>query len=142
MASAIAAYGGIAFFQQQIDLAAFLGVIGGALLAFLWYNIPPARFYLSETGMLGLTVLITVVAFLTKAVIVLPIIAFPLVVTAGSDIIQVASKRLRGKKVFLAAPIHHHFEAKGWPHYKVTMRFWVVSVVTAVMGMVIHLIGS
>ena len=142
LSSIIAAYGAIAFFQQQLDLAAFLGVIGGALLAFLWYNIPPARFYMGESGMLGLTTVLTIVAFLTQAVVVLPIIAFPLVVEAGSDIIQVASKRWRGKKVFLAAPIHHHFEAKGWPHYKVTMRFWIVSTVTAIVGMVVHLIGS
>ncbi len=141
-ASIIAAYGGIAYFQAQIDLAAFLGVIGGALLAFLWYNIPPARFYMGETGMLGLTSMLTVVAFLTGAVVVLPIIALPLVIEAGSDIIQIASKRWRGKKVFLAAPIHHHFEALGWPHYKVTMRFWIVSVVTAIMGMVIHIVGK
>lgn len=139
--SIIAAYGGIAFFQHQLDLAAFLGVIGGSLLAFLWYNIPPARFYMSETGILGLTCMITVVAFLTKAVAVLPIIAFPLVLETGSVIIQVTSKKLRGKKVFIAAPIHHHFEAKGWPHYKVTMRFWIISVVMALVGMVTHLIG-
>lgn len=137
----IAAYGGIAFFQNQLDLAAFLGVISGALLAFLWYNIPPARFYLSETGILGLTTVVTIVAFLTKAVAVLPIIAFPLVIEAGSVIIQVASKKFRGKKVFIAAPIHHHFEAKGWPHYKITMRFWIVSIVSAIVGMVIHLVG-
>lgn len=140
-ASMIAAYGGIAYFQAQIDLAAFLGVIGGALLAFLWFNIPPARFYMGETGILGLTSMLTVVAFLTKAVAVLPIIAFPLVLEVGSDIIQVASKRLRGKKIFLAAPLHHHFEAKGWPHYKVTMRFWIIGFVMAMVGMVVHLIG-
>jgi phospho-N-acetylmuramoyl-pentapeptide-transferase len=142
LASVIAAYGGIAFFQSQIDLAAFLGVIGGALLAFLWYNIPPARFYMGETGMLGLTVMLTVVAFLTGAVAVLPIIAFPLVLETSSAMIQVVSKKYRGRKVFRAAPLHHHFEAMGWPHYKVTMRFWIVSMVTALMGMVIHLIGK
>jgi phospho-N-acetylmuramoyl-pentapeptide-transferase len=141
-ASILAAYGGIAFFQHQLDLATFLGVIIGALLAFLWYNIPPARFYMGETGMLGLTSMLTVIAFLTGAVAVLPIIAFPLVVEAASDVIQITSKRFRGKKVFLAAPIHHHFEALGWPHFKVTMRFWIVSVVCAIMGMVIHLIGK
>src|SRR3989338_2971959 len=138
----IAAYGGIAFFQHQLDLAAFLGVIGGALLAFLWYNIPPARFYMGESGILGLTSMLTVVAFLTDGVAVLPIIAFPLAVETLSVIIQVGSKRLRGKKVFIAAPLHHHFEAIGWPHYKVTMRFWVVSLVTAIVGMVIHVIGK
>lgn len=136
-----AAYGGIAFFRGQIDIAAFSGVILGALLAFLWFNIPPARFYMGESGILGLTTSLTVVAFLTDSVFALPIIGFLLVLEVISVIIQFASKRLRHKKVFLIAPIHHHFEAKGWPPYKVTMRFWVISVVTAIIGMVIALIG-
>lgn len=141
LGSIIAAYAGIAFFQNQLNLAAFLAVIGGALLAFLWYNIPPARFYMGESGILGLTSVITVTAFLTNAVAVLPIIAFPLVTETGSVIIQLLSKKIRGKKVFIAAPLHHHFEALGWPHYKVTMRFWVVGIVTAIIGMVLHLSG-
>ena len=141
MASVFAAYAGIAFFQNQIDIAAFCAVITGSILAFLWFNIPPARFYMGETGMLGLTATLTVVAFLTKAVAVLPIIAFPLVATSGSAIIQMISRKYFKKKVFKIAPIHHHFEAIGWPSYKVTMRFWVISIVFAVIGMVIVLIG-
>lgn len=142
MSSIFMAYGGIAFFQNQIDLAAFCVVVAGSILAFLWFNIPPARFYMSETGMLGLTTSLTVIAFLTKAVVVLPIIALPLFLASGSDIIQIFSKRFRhGKKVFLVAPIHHHFEAIGWPAYKVTMRFWVISVICAIIGMVLALIG-
>lgn len=137
-----AAYGGIAFFQNQIDLAAFCGVVAGGTLAFLWFNIPPARFYMGETGVLGLTTTLTVVAFLTKSPAVLLIIAFPLFAASGSVIIQLASKKFRnGKKIFRVAPIHHHFEALGWPAYKVTMRFWIISVVLAVVGMVIALIG-
>ncbi len=136
------AYSVIAFFQNQIDLASFCAVIVGGLLAFLWFNIPPARFYMAETGTMGLTVTLSVVAFLTNTVFVLPIIAFPLFITVLSDIIQVVSKRYRnGKKVFLVAPIHHHFEAIGWPPYKVVMRFWVISIVFAIIGMVIALIG-
>lgn len=142
MATIFAAYAGIAFFQNQIDLAAFCAVIVGGILAFLWFNIPPARFYMSETGILGLTTTLTVVAFLTGQVLVLPIIAFPLFITVLSDIIQVISKKTRGgKKVFLIAPIHHHFEAKGWPSYKVVMRYWVISIIFAIIGMVIALIG-
>lgn len=140
-ASIFAAYGGIAFFQNQIDIATFCFALTGALLAFLWFNIPPARFYMSETGIMGLTTSLAVVAFLTNAVFVLPIIAFPLVVVSGSVIIQLTSKRFFKRKVFLIAPIHHHFEAIGWPSYKVTMRFWIISVVTAIIGMVIHLLG-
>ncbi|MCR4284367.1 MAG: hypothetical protein NUV64_03610 [Parcubacteria group bacterium] len=142
-AAIFSAYGGIAFFQNQIDLAAFCAVVAGGILAFLWFNIPPARFYMTETGILGLTTAITVVAFLTKAVVVLPIIAFPLFVASGSVIIQVTSKKFRnGKKVFLVAPIHHHFEALGWPSYKVTMRFWIISIIFAIIGMIITLAGK
>lgn len=141
LAAVFSAYGGIAFFQNQIDLAAFCGVIAGGTLAFLWFNIPPARFYMGETGVLGLTTALTVVVFLTKSVVVLPIIAFPLFAASGSVIIQLISKKIFHRKVFLVAPVHHHFEALGWPSYKVTMRFWVISIILAIVGMVIALIG-
>lgn len=147
-ATIFAAYGSIAFYQSQIDLAAFCGTVVGGLLAFLWFNIPPARFYMSETGVMGLTMALTVVAFMTdtlgdgKGVAVLPIIAFPLVATVVSDIIQVLSKRFRGKKVFKIAPIHHHFEALGWPSYKVTMRYWVLTIIFAFIGVIVALGGS
>ena len=140
-AAIFAAYGGIAFFRGQIDLAAFSGVILGALLAFLWFNIPPARFYMGESGILGLTTSLTVIAFLTDSALALPIIGFILFAEVASDLIQFASKKFRGKKVFLIAPIHHHFEAIGWPPHKVTMRFWVIGVVTAIIGMAVALIG-
>ena len=136
-----AAFGGIALFNGQIDLAAFCAVTAGAILAFLWFNIPPARFYMGETGMLGLCCALTVVAFLTDSILVLPIIGFLLVIESGSVIIQLLSKKFRKKKVFLASPIHHHFEAKGWPHSKITMRFWVIGVVMAIIGLAIRLLG-
>ncbi len=142
MAAIFSAYSILAFFQNQIDLAAFCAAVVGSLLAFLWFNIPPARFYMTETGMLGLTTSLTVVAFLTNGVAVLPIIALPLFVASLSVIIQILSKKFRnGKKVFLVAPIHHHFEALGWPSYKVTMRFWIISVVCALIGVVVALLG-
>jgi phospho-N-acetylmuramoyl-pentapeptide-transferase len=140
-ATMFAAFASIALFRGQIDLAAFCISIVGTLLAFLWFNIPPARFYLGETGTLGLCCALTVVAFLTDSVLVLPIIGFLLVIEAGSVFVQLLSKLFRGKKVFLAAPIHHHFEAKGWPHYKITMRFWVIGVVMAIIGVAIRLLG-
>ena len=142
-----AAYGGIAFYQQQIDLAAFCATVAGGILAFLWFNIPPARFYMSETGTMGLTITLTIVAFMTDRLgegygfLVLPVIALPLVVTVLSDLIQVLSKKYRGKKVFLVAPLHHHFEAIGWPAYKVTMRYWVISLMCAILGITLALIG-
>lgn len=135
------AYGVISFFRGQIDLAAFCGVISGAILAFLWFNIPPARFYMGETGIMGLCAALTVVAFLTDSVLVLPIIGVLLVLEAGSVILQQISKKFFKKKIFLASPIHYHFEAKGWPHYKVTMRFWVIGFVAAIIGIAISLLG-
>ena len=140
MAVIFSSYGVIAFFQNQIDLAALCGAIVGGILAFLWFNIPPARFYMSETGMLGLTVTLSIIAFLTNSVAVLPIIALPLVITSLSVIIQYLSKKLRNKKVFIVAPLHHHFEAIGWPAYKVTMRYWVISIVFAFVGVIIALL--
>ena len=141
-------YAGVAFHQAQINLAAFCATVAGALLAFLWFNIPPARFYMSETGTMGLTLTLTVVAFMTDTlgegygVLVLPIIALPLTITTLSVIAQLLSKRFRnGKKIFLSAPIHHHFEAKGWPPYKVTMRYWVFGFVFALLGMILAFLG-
>lgn len=140
-ASIFAAFTGIALFRGQIDLASFCLVITGAILAFLWFNIPPARFYMGETGIMGLCAALTVTAFLTDSVLVLPVIGFLLVIESASVIIQLLSKKFLKKKLFLAAPIHHHFEAKGWPNYKVTMRFWVIGVVMAIIGIAIRLLG-
>jgi phospho-N-acetylmuramoyl-pentapeptide-transferase len=134
------AYAGIAFYQNQIDLAALSATITGGILAFLWFNVPPARFYMTETGIMALTMALTTTVFMTdtlgggEGVSVLPIIGFLLVATVFSDIIQVLSKKVRGKKVFRVAPLHHHFEAIGWPGYKVTMRYWILGFVTAVLG--------
>ncbi len=141
LAAAFSAYAGIAFFQNQIDLATFSASVVGAILAFLWHNIPPAKFYMGESGIMGLTTTLTVLAFLTGSVAVLPIIALPLVLASGSSLIQLLSKRFFGRKVFKVAPLHHHLEAIGWPAHQVTMRFWVIAVVFAVIGMVIALIG-
>jgi phospho-N-acetylmuramoyl-pentapeptide-transferase len=141
LASIFMAYTLICFFHNQIDLAAFCAVISGGVLAFLWFNIPPARFYMGESGMIGLTVVLSVVAFLTNTVLLLPIIAFPLFITSVSNIIQMLSRRFRnGKKVFLFAPLHHHFEALGWPKYKVTMRYWIVGIITAIIGVILSLL--
>ncbi len=145
-ATIFAAYAGIAFFQNQMDIAALSAAISGGLLAFLWFNIPPARFYMSETGSMALTLALTVIAFLTdtlgggRGVTVLPIIALPLVITVASVLLQVFSKKVLGRKLLRVAPLHHHFEALGWPSYKVTMRYWVVGVVAAIIGLSIALL--
>jgi phospho-N-acetylmuramoyl-pentapeptide-transferase len=136
------AYALIAYFYGQVDLAAFASVIVGGTLAFLWYNIPPARFFNSETGTMALTTCLVVLAFLTDSAVVLPIIAFLLVLTSASSIIQILSKKYRGgKKVFKVAPLHNHFQAIGWPAYKVTMRYWVLAVMFAMFGVVLRLLG-
>ncbi|MEK7664366.1 MAG: hypothetical protein AAB340_02950 [Patescibacteria group bacterium] len=140
-ASIFGAFTIISFSQGKIDLATFCAVITGTLFAFLWFNIPPARFYMSEVGILGLTTTLSVVAFLTDSVAVLPVIAGLLVIEVGSVILQLLSKKFRHKKIFLSTPIHHHFEAIGWPSYKVTMRFWIVGIVLGIIGVVIKLLG-
>jgi len=140
-ASIFGAFAVIAFAQGKFDLATLCAVITGTLFAFLWFNIPPARFYMTEVGILGLTTTLSVVAFLTDSVAVLPIIAGLLVVEVGSVILQLLSKKFRHKKIFLSTPIHHHFEAIGWPAYKVTMRFWIIGIILAVVGVIIKLLG-
>ena len=142
LASIFGAYSAIAYANNQIDIAAFCGVITGTTLAFLWFNIPPARFYMGETGIMGLTITLSTLAFLTDSVLIFPIVALPLVITSGSVILQAISKKLRGgKRLFKLAPIHHHFEAIGWSSYKVTMRFWVLSAVFAIVGIVLTIIS-
>jgi phospho-N-acetylmuramoyl-pentapeptide-transferase len=141
LASSFAAFGLIALVQGKVGLAAFCGTVMGALLAFLWFNIYPARFFMGDTGSMALGTTLGVIAFLTNSVAVLPIIGFVFVIETASVIIQLISKRFFKKKVFLSAPIHHHLEALGWPETKVTMRFWVISAVMAIIGLMIALIG-
>ena len=143
--SIFASYTIIAFAENQIYLAAFCATVVGGLLAFLWFNIPPARFYMSETGTMGLTLTIASVAFMTDnlgggiGIAVLPIIGALLVLTVLSNILQVFWKRFFGRKLFRIAPLHHHFEAIGWPGYKVVMRYWVLSIMFAFAGVILAL---
>ncbi len=141
MSAVFTAYGMIAYLHGQVDIATLCFVIVGGIMAFLWFNIPPAMFYLTETGMLALSLSLSVIAFLTDAVMYLPIIAFPLLVTTASVILQLFWKRVFKKKLFLVAPLHHHFQAKGWPAYKVAMRYWIVSYMCAILGVVTVLIS-
>jgi phospho-N-acetylmuramoyl-pentapeptide-transferase len=136
---AFASYALIAFSSGRYDLATFLGVISGALLAFLWYNINPARFIMGDTGSISMGVTLAIVALYTNTVFILPFLGSIFVLEAVSTILQIGSKKLRkGKKIFLSAPIHHHFEAKGWPEPKIVMRAWVIAGVVAAMGLVIY----
>jgi phospho-N-acetylmuramoyl-pentapeptide-transferase len=139
---AFSAYAVISYSQGRLELATFCGAIVGALLAFLWFNIYPARFFMGDTGSMSLGVTLGVIAMLTNSLFFLPFIGFILVIESLSTIVQVVSKKVRHKKVFLSAPIHHHFEAKGWPETKVTMRFWIIAGVVAVIGLILFFINN
>ena len=142
LATCFTAFAAIAYLGAQYDISALSGAIAGGILAFLWFNVPPARFYMGETGMLALCVVLAVIAFLTDAVLLLPIIALPLVATTASDIIQMVSYKLFNKhRVFLVAPLHHHFQALGWPREKVVMRYWIVSVISAITGVILYIVS-
>ena len=140
--TAFTSFSMIAFFQNKMDLAAFCAAIAGALLAFLWFNIYPARFFMGDTGAVSLGTTLGVIAMLTNSAMVLFVIVFIYVVESGSVMIQLTSKKLFKRKVFLAAPIHHHFEAKGWPETKVTMRFWIITLVASLVGVIIGVLGK
>jgi phospho-N-acetylmuramoyl-pentapeptide-transferase len=142
LAACFTAFAAIAFFGAQYDISALSGAIAGGILAFLWFNVPPARFYMGETGMLSLTVVLAVIAFLTDSVLLLPVIALPLVATSASVILQTCSYKYFGKRrVFKVAPLHHHFQALGWPREKVVMRYWIVSVVCAITGVILYIVS-
>src|SRR6185369_317321 len=131
----------VAFALHRYDLAVFCGVMTGALLAFLWFNIHPARFFMGDTGSMSLGIVIGVVAMLTNTALFLPFFAFILVIESLSVILQVASKKIRGRKMLLSAPLHHHFEALGWPESQVTMRFWIISAITSALGLVLFFLS-
>lgn len=137
-----AAYAAIAFDQGRMDLVAFIAAIIGSLIAFLWFNIFPARFFMGDTGSMSLGVVLGIIAMLTNTPFLLIPIGIIFIVESLSVIVQVFSKRLRGRKIFLSTPIHHHFEAKGWPESQVTMRFWLISAIGAIIGLIIFLVDS
>jgi len=135
--SSFAAYGAISFAQGRYDLAAFCGAIIGALLAFLWFNINPAKFFMGDTGAMSLGVTLGIVAMLSGYVLLLPIIGSVFVIETMSVLIQWTHRKVAGKKLFLSSPLHHHLEAKGWQEATIVMRFWVISGVSAVMGLIL-----
>lgn len=141
--SAFSAYALIALAEQKYGLAGFCTTIVGALLSYTWFNIFPARFFMGDVGSFALGTALGVVAMLTDTIFLLPIIGGVFVIETGSVVLQVASKKLRnGKKIFLSTPIHHHFEAIGWPETKITMRFWVLGQVAAILGVTLFVLGG
>jgi len=142
LTSSFTAYAVIAVSEHKIALAGFCLTVVGALLSYTWFNIYPARFLMGDVGSFALGTALGIIAMQTNAVYVLPIIGIVYVVETGSVIVNRTSRKLRhGKKVFLSSPIHHHFEAIGWPETKVTMRFWILGQIAAVTGLIIFLLG-
>lgn len=138
--AAFTAYGVIAFMQGKMDLAVFCAAIVGALMAFLWFNVTPASFFMGDTGAMSLGTVLGIVAMLTNQPLLLPIIGLPFVIETSSVIIQMTSKKIRKKKIFLSAPLHHHLEASGWAEAQIVFRFWLISLFAAGVGVILALI--
>ena len=142
LASAFGAFAIIALAQGNIGIAGFCMAVVGAVLAYTWFNIFPARFFMGDIGSFALGTALGVVAMLTNSVFVLPIIGLVFVLEAGSSLIQILSKKIFKRKIFISAPLHHHLEAKGWPETKITMRLWIIGSIVAALGAMIGLVGK
>lgn len=136
------AFAVIAMVQGNYGIAGFCATVVGATLSYTWFNIFPARFLMGDSGAFALGTALGVVAMLTNSVFVLPIIGIIFVIEAGSSLIQIFSKKVFKRKIFLSAPVHHHLQAIGWPETRVTMRFWVIGAVAAVLGIVLGIMGG
>ncbi len=141
-AIAFGIFGIIAILQGNFGIAGFCFTVVGGLLSYIWFNIHPARFFMGDVGSFALGTSLGVVAMLTDTLFLLPIIGLLFVIEAGSSLLQIASKKLFHRKIFISAPIHHHFEALGWPETKVTMRFWVIAQVCGFVGLLLALAGG
>jgi len=143
-------FGVIAFLRGQIDLAAFCAMVAGTLVVFLWFNAPPAKFYLGETGILALTTTLTIIAFLTNTIILLPIAGVVLVVTTASVIIQILYRQYglrkgwstEKRRLFAATPIHHHWQIKGMKDETVVMRYWIVTGIACMVALLVYLLDK
>lgn len=140
--SAYSAFGFIAILQGNFGIAGFCMAAVGALLSYVWFNIPPARFFMGDVGSFAWGTALGVVAMLTDTLFLLPLICLVFVAEAGSSFVQILSKKYFHRRIFISAPIHHHFEALGWPKTKVTMRFWIIGQVCAVLGVILALVGG
>jgi len=142
-AIAFGAYAVIALLERKYYISGFCMTVVGTLLSYTWFNIYPARFFMGDIGSFALGTALGVVAMLTNTVLLLPLIGLIFVLEAGSVVLQIASKKLRnGKKIFRSSPIHHHFEAIGWPETKITMRFWVIGQIAAFAGIITYILGG
>mgnify|MGYP001170140737 FL=1 len=143
-------FGVIAFMRGQVNLAAFCAMIAGTLAVFLWFNAPPARFYIGETGILPLTTVLTIIAFLTNTILLLPLAGIMLVLTTLSDIVQITYRQYglrRGwpqekRQFFIAAPLHHNFQFKGIKNETIVMRYWIITAIACVTTLMIYLLDK
>jgi phospho-N-acetylmuramoyl-pentapeptide-transferase len=142
LAMSFGAFGVIALMQGQFHLAGYCFVVVGALLSYLWFNVYPARFFMGDVGSFALGTSLGVVAMSTNSLFLLPVIGLLFVIEAGSSLLQILSKKLFARKIFISAPIHHHLEASGWPETKITMRFWIIGFVMAFIGILMALAGG
>ena len=137
-----ASYGVIALLQGNVLLFGFCLTVVGWLLSYIWFNVPPARFMMGDTGSFALGAGLGIVSMMTNAFLLLPIIGLPFVIEAGSSLLQLASKKFFHRKIFISAPLHHHLEALGWGEAKIVMRFWIVAGVCAILGIFIAATGG
>lgn len=140
--SAYGSFGVIAALQGNWGISAFCMTVAGTLLAYVWFNIPPARFFMGDVGSFSLGTSLGVIAMLTDTLFLLPVIALVFVLEAGSSLFQILSKKFLNRRIFIAAPLHHHLEASGWPKTKVTMRFWIIGQVCGIVGIILALLGG
>ncbi len=139
---AYGAFGVIAMFQGKMLLFGFCMTVVGWLLSYIWFNVPPARFMMGDTGSFALGAGLGIVSMMTNSFLLLPIIGLMFVVETGSSLIQLTSKKFFHKKVFISAPLHHHLEAKGWGEAKIVMRFWIIAGVCAFVGIFLAAVGG
>lgn len=138
---AFGAFGILSYTEGMYLLSTLCAIISGANLAFVWFNIPPAHFYMGDTGALAFGATMGVIAMLTDQTLILPILGIIFVVETLSVIIQLTSKKLFKRKVFKIAPIHHHFEQCGWKEHTIVMRFWIIGGIFTVFGTILGLIN-
>jgi phospho-N-acetylmuramoyl-pentapeptide-transferase len=142
LSSAFGVFAVIALLQGNFGIAGFCCTILGVLMSYIWFNIYPARFFMGDVGSFAYGVALGVVAMLTDSLFLLPIIGLVFVLEGGSSLVQIFSKKVFHRRVFISAPIHHHLEAKGWPETKVTMRFWVIGQVVGIVGLLLAFAGG
>jgi len=136
------AYAGIAFRQNRLDIALLAASIAGACIGFIWYNSYPADIFMGDTGSLGLGAGIAALAVITKTEMLVLLIGAIYLAEVLSVVLQVASFKLTGKRIFRMAPLHHHFEMIGWSETKIMVRFWIITGITAGMGFALFFVSS